>query len=81
MSDKLRPASEEALSYPQLFTLRIWLEDLGEGRFERRGKVEHLASGQVCYFRDWQKLIDFLQEFLTLPDTEGGNRPPKTATD
>jgi hypothetical protein len=71
MSDQLRPSSEEALSAPQLFSLRIWMEDLGTGRFERRGRVEHLASGQLCYFRDWQRLIDFLQEVLPDPGALG----------
>jgi hypothetical protein len=35
-----------------LFMLRIWLEDLGNGLTERRGKVQHVDSGEVRYFHD-----------------------------
>jgi hypothetical protein len=47
-----------------LFTVRLWLEDLGDGRSEWRGKVEHVLSGQTCYFRDWATLVSAFQEML-----------------
>ncbi len=47
---------------PQLFTVRVWLEDLGDGRSEWRGKVQHTLSGEVRYFRDWQTLVAFIAE-------------------
>ncbi len=50
--------------HAQLFTLRMWREDLGEGRSEWRGKVQHVTSGEARYFRDWPGLIDCLQEIL-----------------
>lgn len=46
----------------QLFTLRLWLEDLGEGRREWRGKVQLVENGGACYFRDWPTLIAFLEQ-------------------
>ncbi len=49
---------------PHLFTVRVWREDLGEGRSEWRGKVQHVLSGEVRYFRDWATLIAALQEML-----------------
>jgi hypothetical protein len=48
----------------QLFMVRVWIEDLGEGRTEWRGKVQHALSGEACYFRDWASLIAFLDERL-----------------
>ena len=48
----------------QLFTVRVWCEDLGEGRTEWRGKVQHVTSGQACYFRGWAMLTAALQEML-----------------
>jgi hypothetical protein len=48
----------------QLFTVRVWLEDLGDGRSEWRGKVQHVLSGEVRYFRDWATLIAALQEMF-----------------
>jgi len=48
----------------QLFTVRLWLEDLGDGRAEWRGKVQDALSGEACYFRDWPSLIAFLDDRL-----------------
>lgn len=48
-----------------LFTLRLWLEELGAGQTEWRGKVQHALSGQTRYFREWPALIAHLQAMLT----------------
>lgn len=56
--------TSKRLPRSQLFTVRLWLEDLGEGRSEWRGRVEHVLSGQTRYFRDWATLIAALQEML-----------------
>ena len=45
-----------------LFTVRIWREELGGGRIEWRGKVQHPLSGEACYFREWAELIAFMHE-------------------
>ena len=54
-----RPASGS-----QLFTLRLWLEDLGSGQTDWRGKVQHVNSGEARYFRDWPTLEAFLEKLL-----------------
>ena len=46
----------------QLFTVRVWQEDLGEGRREWRGKVQLVGNGEAYYFRDWATLIAFLEQ-------------------
>ena len=51
-------ASPEPHSH--LFTIRLWLEDLGDGQVEWRGSVQHVISGELRYFRDWPALIEFL---------------------
>lgn len=48
-----------------LFTVRLWLEELGNDQTEWRGKVQHVTSGEACYFRDWPALIAFLQMVLS----------------
>ena len=48
----------------QLFTLRLWPEDLGDGRTDWRGKVQHVNSGEARYFRDWPALEAFLEALL-----------------
>ncbi len=69
---QLAPIQEDnKLAHSQLFTVRVWQEDLGQGRCEWRGKVRHVTSGEVRYFRDWPMLIAHMQEML------GGN--PKAA--
>lgn len=52
-------------THPQLFLLRVWSEDLGQGRCEWRGRVQHIGSGEVRYFRDWLLLIACLQEMVS----------------
>jgi hypothetical protein len=47
-----------------LFTLRLWLEDLGDGRADWRGKVQHVNSGEARYFRDWPTLEAFVRQQL-----------------
>jgi hypothetical protein len=52
-----------------LFTVRLWLEDLGDGQTEWRGKVQYIPSGEVRHFREWSTLLAFLLEML--PQDEG----------
>jgi hypothetical protein len=56
---------QQSLSH--LFTVRLWQEELGDGQIELRGKVQHVTSGEVRYFRDWPTLITFLQALLSTP--------------
>jgi hypothetical protein len=35
-----------------LFTVRLWQEELGNDQAEWRGKVQHITSDEVRYFRD-----------------------------
>ena len=53
-----------------LFTVQLWQEELGHGQTEWRGKAQHVSSGQVHYFREWPKLILFLQAMLSTPEPD-----------
>jgi hypothetical protein len=55
---------DELASRSHLFMVRVWLEDLGDGNTEWRGKLQCVTGGEVKYFRDWQTLIADLQEML-----------------
>ena len=44
------------------FTVRIWPEDMGDGKIEWRGKAQYLPNGMICYFRDWPALLAFLEK-------------------
>ena len=58
-----------------LFTIRVWREELGEGRVEWHGKVQHALSGEARYFREWAESIAFLRG--QLGDTDQGNQADK----
>jgi hypothetical protein len=52
------------LSHTQLFTVRVWREELGAGQTEWRGEVHDVVSGERRYFRDWLALTASLQALL-----------------
>lgn len=56
--------TEDGTRNAYLFTVRWWLEQMGNGAAEWRGKVVHVTSGDVRYFRDWQMLLAFLSSQL-----------------
>jgi hypothetical protein len=55
-----------------LFTVRLWIEDLGDGRAEWRGQVQHVLSGETHYFREWETLLALLEAMLP---AETGSAP------
>lgn len=44
----------------ELFTIRLWMEELGEG-VDYRGQVKHVVSGATRHFREWADLEAFLK--------------------
>ena len=62
----------------RLFILRVWLEDLGDGRVEWRGKVQCVVTGENRYFREWSALLTHLREMLP---ADGGNHATNRTTD
>jgi len=48
----------------QLFTLRVWQEALGDNRFEIRGTLKHILSGETHHFRGWPALARQIEMFL-----------------
>ena len=61
----------------QLFTLRVWREELGESRTEWRGQIQHVASGETHYFRDWPAAIRFILATLPWPWLDDAERIDK----
>lgn len=47
--------------------LRIWLEDGDLGKTGWRGRVQHVNSGDIRYFRDWSTLECFVEEQIFQP--------------
>lgn len=53
----------------ELFTVRLWQEELGDNQFEWRGKVQHVQKGEAFYFREWSMLIAALLKMLQEPES------------
>ena len=68
MDDEIDPKG----SLSQLFTIRLWMEQLDERRREYRGQAKHVLTGVSRNFRDWLDLQAFLIE--TLDEHKGGLR-------
>lgn len=64
---------EHPSQHSHLFTIRLWTERTGEGQLERRGRVNHVLSGERQYFRDWSTLVRYLE--AKLQGLDGGNIP------
>ena len=47
-------------SQTQLFTVRLCRVPTGNNQLEIRGKVQHVLSGEVEYFQEWQALETFM---------------------
>jgi hypothetical protein len=58
----------------QLFTLRVWIEDVGDGRLEMRGTIRHVLSGETRHFRDTAVLLQFIEQSFkeTMVQAPGG---------
>jgi hypothetical protein len=52
--------SEQHGARSHLFTLRVWSEEIGNGRVEWRGKLQHVTTGEAVYFREWAALLPVL---------------------
>jgi hypothetical protein len=47
-----------------LFLVRLWVGEEGDGEREWRGKVQRAVTGEAHYFRDWPELADLLLTML-----------------
>ncbi len=71
---------EDLTGRSHVFTLRLWLEELGGSQREWRGWIQNIKPGQAIYFRDWQSMIRFLQENLgAATTTDSGSGIPDRA--
>jgi len=59
----------EQVRRSELFTVRLWREDLGDNQVEWRGKVQHVQGGEAFYFREWPMLIAALLKMLPGPES------------
>ncbi|MFN8494534.1 MAG: hypothetical protein U0350_43435 [Caldilineaceae bacterium] len=60
-----------------LFTVHLWLEELGNEQSEWRGKVKNIATDEERYFREWAVLGQLMQAML--PPVESTSTPKPTS--
>jgi hypothetical protein len=53
-----------------LFTVRLWLEPVGDQEKEVRGEVRHVLSGDACYFRRLSGLTMWLAAYCDEDEEE-----------
>jgi hypothetical protein len=63
---------EQRQLYPRshLFTVRLWVEEFGDGQGEVRMQVKHVLSGETRYFRAWPALVTYLAAKIKEPGSE-----------
>jgi hypothetical protein len=49
----------------ELFTVRLWREQLNETHTEWRGKIQHIGSGETRYFRSLDNMMEFMSNTLS----------------
>ncbi len=52
-----------------LFVIRVWAQAIEHGHTEWRGRVQHVPTGEVHYFREWADMLTIVQQMLP---AEGG---------
>lgn len=57
-------------SQAHLFTVQLWLEELGNGQAEWRGQVKNVANGDECYFREWSAVGGLIRAMLPTADVK-----------
>ncbi len=51
----------------ELFMLRLWPEEQGDGAIAWRGRIQHALTGRTAYFQGWPALATVLDNFLSEP--------------
>lgn len=54
-------------THSQLFALRVWVEDVGNGRSEIRGILKHVLTGEIYHFRNGNTLSQLIESVITPP--------------
>lgn len=67
----------EEYAISQLFTLRVWIENLGNDHSEIRGTLQHILTGETYHFREWERLSELVEAFVRAPEAgRRSKRPP-----
>jgi hypothetical protein len=56
----------------QLFTVRVWVERMGQDARHVRIQVKHVLSGSTRTFLEWRQAIDFIEARIDESKLRGG---------
>ncbi|MBK8902612.1 MAG: hypothetical protein IPM53_15595 [Anaerolineaceae bacterium] len=70
--------NEEQQPDSQLFTIRVWQEKVDD-QTQWRGKLRHVPSGEIRYFRGWAALIPLMLDMLRRHPVQTGALQPDMA--
>ena len=56
--------------HSHLFTIRVWLEPLGDGQQEARSRARHVLSGETCHFRHLSDMAEWLAVYCNEMEQE-----------
>lgn len=68
--DHENPIAQSSDRHSQLFMVRLWREPTKNDRPEIRGKVQHVLTGEVQYFREWAALTAFMTAQIDAGDDD-----------
>ena len=58
-----------------IFTIRVWMEELEEGRLECRGRLHHGPRGPARHFQGWAALVDLMNDMVQDLEDEQSDQP------
>ena len=58
------PDTQETLANARLYTLRVWVVSKENEITQWRARLQDTQSGEVLYFRDWQEIVQHMQNSL-----------------
>ena len=61
------PHPDDPWSLSQLFTIRVWYEQLDAEQREVRMQVRHVLSGETRFLRDWAAVAAYMMSKLDSP--------------
>lgn len=70
--------TDDSWTRSQLFSVRLWYEQVNAGQWEVRMQAKHILTGETRYFRDWSLLASYLTSMLDAPDADAG-QPAESA--
>lgn len=71
---KTTSATAIATRQSQLYTLRVWLEEVAANEVEIRGTLTHVLSSEVYHFRGLSRFLEIIESHVATTQDNTGRR-------